>query len=257
MTDTEAQEAALRESLAPLRAIAAQSQRMPDTEAAPHVHEWASRVQSDAEPAFAWDCAGPGCGETVTMGWRPEFSGLGFEDVGRIMIAENGGRLSPPPWARAAPPPAPEPPCEYDGEIEPGALKEPRSLAERVAALEELIAHPMMAIGAPAAEFTEEQEAELREALASLDGKPFELHVIPPRPLLTPELAGELLRECVTVVKPGEALVLRTENWTPNQVREYQDVLDRWHDGGGLPFKVVVVIADELGVVEDGAEAAR
>ena len=82
MTDTEAQEAALRESLAPLRAIAAQSQRMPDTEAAPHVHEWASRVQSDAEPAFAWDCAGPGCGETVTMGWRPEFSGLGFEDVG-------------------------------------------------------------------------------------------------------------------------------------------------------------------------------
>lgn len=50
------------------------------------------------------------------------------------------------------------------------------------------------------------------------------------------------IRECVTVVKPGETLVIRAQHeWTANQVRELQDALD-WYTGSrDLGFKVLVV----------------
>jgi hypothetical protein len=145
---------------------------------------------------------------------------------------------------------------EYDGTVEPGALKEPRSLAERVAAIEEQLAHPLMAIE-PASEFTEKQEADLREALDALgrDGKPFQYHVIPPRPLLTPETARELLRECVTVVKPGETLIVRANwEWTPAQVRDVQEYADTVSGYREIGVKILFLPGEEFAVAkaEDG-----
>ena len=60
----------------------------------------------------------------------------------------------------------------------------------------------------------------------------------------------QLLRECVTVVKPGESLVIRGRDWTPNQVREIQDWMDAERESGRISFKVLVLPGDELGVVQ-------
>lgn len=152
---------------------------------------------------------------------------------------------------------------EYDGEIEPGVLKEPRTLAERVAVLEEMCAYPLRVLEAP--EFTAGQEAELREALDALgrDGKPFQYKILPRRPLLTPELARELLRECVTVVKPGETLIVRADqNWTPNQVRDVQEYADTVSGYRDLGVKILFLPGEEFAVATqagalDGQEESR
>lgn len=49
------------------------------------------------------------------------------------------------------------------------------------------------------------------------------------------------------VVKPGETLVIRLKDWTPDQVGYYQEFLD----AQGLPFRVLAVIGDELAVAKD------
>ena len=133
----------------------------------------------------------------------------------------------------------------------PVTAKPAPTIEERLAALEELVAHPLMAIGMPP--FTGEQEAELRKSLDALgqDGKPFEYRILPPGRLLTPELARELLRECVTVVKPGETLFIRvSESWTPNQIREYTDMLQAWLDHRDAGCHVVVGWGEEFAVAQ-------
>jgi hypothetical protein len=45
-------------------------------------------------------------------------------------------------------------------------------------------------------------------------------------------------------VMPGETLVIRCQGWNPEQAQYYQEDLDR----RGLPFRVLVVIGDELAV---------
>jgi 2,4-dienoyl-CoA reductase-like NADH-dependent reductase (Old Yellow Enzyme family) len=68
---------------------------------------------------------------------------------------------------------------------------------------------------------------------------------------LTPEAARALLRECVTVVRPGETLVVRAPDWwTPEQVAEYQRYANAATADGGSPFKVLVVLGQELAVVQ-------
>ena len=68
---------------------------------------------------------------------------------------------------------------------------------------------------------------------------------------LTKDEVRQLLRECVTVVKPGETLVIRGDrNWTPNQLREVQDMLDRATKYYDLRFHALVVPGEELGVAE-------
>jgi len=68
---------------------------------------------------------------------------------------------------------------------------------------------------------------------------------------LSPAEIRSLLRECVTIVKPGETLILRCGRyWTPNQVREIQDMLDHAAEWRELGFTALVVPADELGVAE-------
>jgi hypothetical protein len=68
---------------------------------------------------------------------------------------------------------------------------------------------------------------------------------------LTEDEVRSLLRECVTVVKPGETLVIRGDpDWTPNQMREVQDWLDHEVKWRPLDFKILVVPGEELGVAE-------
>lgn len=75
---------------------------------------------------------------------------------------------------------------------------------------------------------------------------------------LTPDEARALLRECVTVVKPGETLVLRVPWGTsPNHLRELTDALNcEWEGEPLLPFRTVVVPGDGLGVVQPESDAA-
>lgn len=131
------------------------------------------------------------------------------------------------------------------------------TLEQRVAALEEMIANPLRVVFPPVPEFTPEQEAELREALAAaMKAGPHQHRVNLQPPPLAEDEVRQLLRECVTVVKPGETLVIQGRNWTPNQVREIQDWMDAEHESGRIDFPVLAVIGDELGVAEQQAGRA-
>ena len=124
------------------------------------------------------------------------------------------------------------------------------SLEERVAALEARLAPFQVTYSAWPA-LTEEETAELKEQIAALQQEPLMHRVIHLPPPLTPEQVRQLLRECVTVVKPGETLVVRVGfDITPMQVRELQDAADGMCEYRGLPFKVLVFPGDELAVTE-------
>ena len=70
-------------------------------------------------------------------------------------------------------------------------------------------------------------------------------------PPLTPDQVRQLLRECVTVVKPGETLVVRVPlDWSPDEVLRYQQTVNDIHDEGCIHFKVFIIGAEELGVAE-------
>jgi hypothetical protein len=63
-----------------------------------------------------------------------------------------------------------------------------------------------------------------------------------------------LVRECVTVVRPGETLVVRvSDNTTPNQLRELQEYGDLL--AGARGFSVFVAWGRELGVAESAVVA--
>jgi hypothetical protein len=117
-------------------------------------------------------------------------------------------------------------------------------LEDRVAALEECIRFPLRTAYFPP--MCDEEMAQFREEFGKAAGPH---RVILPPPPLTPDEVRQLVRECVTVVKPGETLVMRGRDWTPNQVQEIQRVMDAMHEDGTIGFKVLVVIGDELGVV--------
>lgn len=71
-------------------------------------------------------------------------------------------------------------------------------------------------------------------------------------PEFTPEKLRAVMRGCLTVVKPGETLIMRPDwNATPNQVRELQEWLDRWHFDGDLPFRVIA-LPGEIAVTQPG-----
>jgi hypothetical protein len=95
---------------------------------------------------------------------------------------------------------------------------------------------------------TDEQIAEFRERFAATMESGYQYRVIP-REQFTLDEIRQLLRECVTVVKPGEALAVRMAGLTPQQHREYQQAVTDWHERGDLPFQVFIFIGDELGVV--------
>jgi hypothetical protein len=97
---------------------------------------------------------------------------------------------------------------------------------------------------------TEAEEAEFKVALGEAAKLPLPLRIMPEPPPLSPDEIRQLLRECVTVVKPGETLIVRGTNWTPGQTREIQQVMDEMHELGIVPFKALAVFGDELGVAE-------
>lgn len=128
-----------------------------------------------------------------------------------------------------------------------GTVSESPDLEERVAALEAIVATPLKYADFPQV-LTEEELAKFRVEFKAACGQP--MRIMPPPPPLTPDEIRHLLRECVTVVEPGETLVVRVP-WTvnPAQLYEYQRVMDS-AEGGAIPFKVLVVAGDELGVVQ-------
>lgn len=69
----------------------------------------------------------------------------------------------------------------------------------------------------------------------------------------TPDELREYLTGNVTIVKPGETLVVRVSDLTPSQVHEYQDALNRNFEQGFIPFRALVVYGDALGVVSASA----
>ena len=128
-------------------------------------------------------------------------------------------------------------------------------LEERVAALEAALAFAVSS--PPPRPLTQAEMAELQEALDEVAKQgPVTHFVIPSPPPLTPDQIRHLLRECVTVVKPGETLVIQERNWTPEQVREIQQWMDVEHADGRISFKVLVVIGGELAVAESEGSAA-
>ena len=77
-----------------------------------------------------------------------------------------------------------------------------------------------------------------------------------PEAVLGEDEIRRLLRECVTVVKPGESLVIRDRNWTPMQVGEIQRWMDCEYESGRISFKVLAVPGDEIAVVQPESDAA-
>jgi hypothetical protein len=124
-------------------------------------------------------------------------------------------------------------------------------LAERVAALEELTRFLPKLICNPVNDMSDEDVARFKEEFdAAMRDFRHQPRVLPPVPPLTAEEVRCLLRECVTVVKPGETLVIRDRNWTPNQARELQCAMDAVREDGRIGFKVLIVLGEELGVVQ-------
>ena len=121
-------------------------------------------------------------------------------------------------------------------------------LEERVAALEAAKSPGLRPFDLPP--LTAEQEAQLKRDFDETMPAAFTHRILPSLPALTPDEIRALLRECVTVVKPGETLVIRGRDWTPNQVREIQQVMDAMHEDGHVPFKALAVFGDELAVAE-------
>jgi hypothetical protein len=70
-------------------------------------------------------------------------------------------------------------------------------------------------------------------------------------PPADPAQIRALLRECVTVVAPGETLIIRAHrNWTPKQVGEYQRALDDAAEYLNLPFRAVALMGEEFAVAK-------
>ena len=131
-------------------------------------------------------------------------------------------------------------------------------LEERVAALEEKVAHPLQIVSSPPGNFSDAQVAELQNALDDIaKNGPYTHRILPSPPPLTPEQIRQLLRECVTVVKPGEVLILRAlEGWTPTQVRDVQEAAAMWLADNAPDVKALVIPPFEIAIVPGGIPGA-
>ena len=77
---------------------------------------------------------------------------------------------------------------------------------------------------------------------------------------LSEDEVRHLLRECVTVVRPGEVLILRVGPpgvFTPNQLREYQDSVTWWLDHNAPGVKALVVIGEDGQIVRQETEVVH
>jgi hypothetical protein len=140
------------------------------------------------------------------------------------------------------------------GQMEPPAvppeLAALRAVEDRVAAFEELDAHPLMTVEAP--ECTDEKTEKFRAEWGPWSGRKArgsEFCLLPPAPVLTPETAKALVRECVTIVRPGEVLAVRLPlSFTSGDLdyaREYARTVER-----ETGVKVAFIPGEELGVAQ-------
>ncbi len=128
-------------------------------------------------------------------------------------------------------------------------------LEERVAALEALLSPQIT----PAPEWTPEQVEDFKAEFARLTEIPG-AHWLPPGRVLTREAVEAAVRECVTVVRPGETLVIRCRDWTVDQADQCMEYFGALADAGVIPFRPLVVVGDELAVASaepDGDFAKR
>lgn len=108
----------------------------------------------------------------------------------------------------------------------------------------------------PVVPMTPEQHEEFSrqwsEALKEAERNPQRyMHRPLPRQSLTADEIRQLLRECVTVVRDNETLVIRVSmSLTQGQVDEYQRTANDYYREGFIPFRVVVVQGEELAVAE-------
>lgn len=137
------------------------------------------------------------------------------------------------------------------------------ALEQRVAALEAAVDRLLVPVGivsAPEADLTPGQVAELQKALDEFAAHPvrhFEHRILPSPPnLLDPETVRQLLRESVTVIKPGEVLFFTAgdPNCTPNQIREMQDWINGWLEIYAPDVKALVLPHGEMAAAESTSD---
>ena len=125
------------------------------------------------------------------------------------------------------------------------------ALQGRIAALEAALIAP----GIQPEEWTDEQVAEFKARFAEAAER-HEMRLMPSPPTLEPGQVRHLLAECVTVVKPGETLVLRCpEGWTPEQAEEIAEHVRRWVKANEADIRVLVVPHLDMAVVQPETDA--
>ena len=126
-----------------------------------------------------------------------------------------------------------------------------RRVAELEAAVERL-SHPLTIAEAPV--LSDEEAARFREEFeaAAKQFPQHEMRILPSSlTVLDPEMVRQLLRESVTVVKPGEVLFFTCpEGFTPNQVREIQRFIDYWLETNAPDVKVLVLPHGKMAAAE-------
>ena len=134
------------------------------------------------------------------------------------------------------------------------------ALERRVAALEatvdRLLQPPVIAEFPPmsdaeVARFREEFEAAVKQF------PQHEMRLLPSSPrILDPEAVRQLLRESVTVVKPGEVLFFTVgdPNCTPNQLRELQYAVSGWLEDNAPDVKALILPHGEMAAAESGSD---
>lgn len=131
---------------------------------------------------------------------------------------------------------------------------EATTLEQRVAALEAL-ACPQITLNGPPWELSPEEMDRLRADIEKAVQQP--LRIIPPPPALSPDEVRQLLSECVTVIKPGEVLILRgRDGWTPEQVGEVHRAAAVWLEENAPAVRALAVPPMEIAVMPAGEAGA-
>lgn len=135
-------------------------------------------------------------------------------------------------------------------------LAAPSPLERRVATLEAILlpGQSLRPFGMPP--LTAEQEAQLKRDFDETMRGPLTYRVLPSPPPLTPDEIRQLLREAVTVVKPGEVLFYSYggPNGTPGQIRELQDWISGWLELYAPDVKALVLPHGSMAAAESGPD---
>lgn len=127
-----------------------------------------------------------------------------------------------------------------------------RTVEDRLAAIEAVL-FPQLTN-----EQVEEFKAEFGRRVSAGEFEHPRFERVPPGPPLTRGQVTQLLRECVTVVKPGETLAIRANGeWAPRQVEQFQQFLDDLAEWRDLGVKLLVLPGEEFAVVTGSQAKAQ